>query len=137
VEEIRLSTPAEVPVRRDRLWEETCFEFFIAMKDSHRYWEFNLSPSGDWNVFRFSNYREGMQEERAIQTLPIRVQKGADILLLSAECDVEKILTPARGIDAGISAVIRTETGGFSYWALAHAGNRPDFHRREGFLIEL
>ena len=137
VEEVRLPPLAETPTRRDRLWEETCFEFFIAKKNSPRYWEFNISPSGDWNAFRFSNYREGMQEERAIPSLPVRVQEAADVLLLSAECDLSRLLEAGRGIDVAISAVIKTEAGEPSYWALAHAGNRPDFHRREGFQIAL
>jgi hypothetical protein len=137
VEEVRLPPYSRILVRRGRLWEETCFEFFIGMTNSLRYWEFNLSPSGDWNVFRFWNYREGMQEETAFHSLPIRVQQGIDVFLLSAECDLEKILPSGRGIEAGISAVIQSNRGELSHWALTHSADRPDFHRRDAFLIEL
>jgi hypothetical protein len=137
VGEVRLPPFSRIPVRMDRLWEETCFEFFIGTKGSRRYWEFNLSPSGDWNVYRFSDYRESMHEETAVTRLPIRDQRGADVFLLSAECELEKILPPGEGMDVGISAVIRSEAGGLSYWAMVHPGERPDFHRREGLLIEL
>ena len=65
--------PADMPARRDRLWEETCFEFFLAVKNSPRYWEFNLSPAGHWNVYRFADYRQGMQEEPAFASLPFSV----------------------------------------------------------------
>ena len=44
------------PRRRDRLWEETCLELFLGEEGSERYWEFNLSPAGHWNVYRFEFY---------------------------------------------------------------------------------
>ena len=59
---VSIPTAAEAPRRRDRLWEETCLELFLGTEDSDRYWEFNLSPSGNWNVYRFTRYREGMGE---------------------------------------------------------------------------
>ena len=52
---------ANVPVRKHGLWEETCFEFFLAVKNLPHYWEFNLSPAGHWNGYRFTAYRQGMQ----------------------------------------------------------------------------
>ena len=58
---------SENACRKDRLWEQTCFEFFIVEGTHHTrtdpYWEFNLSPSGDWNVFALGGYRQGLQEE--------------------------------------------------------------------------
>src|SRR5262245_47150312 len=49
--------------RCDRLWESTCFEAFLARAGSPEYWEVNLSPSGDWNVYRFDSERTGMRPE--------------------------------------------------------------------------
>ena len=43
---------AASPERRDELWQSTCLELFIAKPNEPRYWEINLSPSGDWNVYR-------------------------------------------------------------------------------------
>ena len=43
--------------RKDDLWKATCFEFFIALPNQPQYWEYNLSPSGDWNVYRMDAYR--------------------------------------------------------------------------------
>ena len=34
------------PERKDELWQETCFEFFLAIPNLKNYWEFNLAPSG-------------------------------------------------------------------------------------------
>ncbi|HEY9846852.1 MAG TPA: hypothetical protein V6D03_11730 [Candidatus Caenarcaniphilales bacterium] len=62
------------PVRKNALWEEMCFEFFLAIKNSLRYWEFNLSPAGHWNIYSFAAYRQGMQEETAFTSLPFDVQ---------------------------------------------------------------
>jgi len=31
--------------------------------------------------------------------------------------------------------VIRLDGGRAGHWALAHPGDRPDFHLREGFLL--
>ena len=44
-----------------------------------------------------------------------------------------------RGITcrAGLSAVIEEADGTKSYWALAHPPGKPDFHRAEGFALEL
>jgi hypothetical protein len=47
------------------------------------------------------------------------------------------ILPAGETVEAGVCAVIKTETGGTSHWALAHPGPRPDFHRREGFALIL
>ena len=60
-----LVLPAESAssTRRDHLWESTCFEAFLAPAGRPEYWEVNLSPSGDWNVYRFDGERQGMRPE--------------------------------------------------------------------------
>jgi hypothetical protein len=121
----------------DRLWEETCLELFLGAKGSGRYWEFNLSPAGHWNVYRFTSYREGMQEEPALSSLPFGVRIEPGILRLSLDLDLRKILPAGEAVEAGVCAVIRTATGGTSHWALAHPGPRPDFHRRDGFALTI
>ena len=73
--ELMIPAPADMPARRHGLWEETCFEFFLGVKDSPRYWEFNLSPAGHWNVYRFAGYRQGMAEETALTSLPLSVRR--------------------------------------------------------------
>lgn len=135
--ELKIPTPNERPARKDRLWEATCLELFLGEEDSERYWEFNLSPSGDWNVYRFTAFREGMQEEQAFSRLPFRVRIDPRILQLSLELDVGKIIPAASGIEASISAVIESENGFRSHWALCHPGLRPDFHRRDGFRLKI
>jgi hypothetical protein len=125
------------PKRMDRLWEETCFEFFLNVKGTTIYWEFNLSPSENWNIYRFNAYREGMQEEDAFIDLPFMVQTGPEILRLVFELNGEKIIPPNRAIHVAASAVLKSISGKIMYWALAHHSAKPDFHRKDGFLIEL
>jgi len=55
---VSIPAMAEAPRRRDRLWEETCFELFFGTPDSEAYWELNLSPSGIWIAYRFDRCRE-------------------------------------------------------------------------------
>ena len=125
------------PARKDRLWEETCFELFLGARGSGGYWEFNLSPAGRWNVYRFSAYRKGGQEEPAFASLPFGTRIGPGILWLSLDLDLAKILTACVDAEVGVCAVIRTKTGVSSHWALAHPGPRPDFHRRDGFALTI
>jgi hypothetical protein len=134
---LRIPAPAAAPERRHGLWEETCFELFLAAKGTPAYWEFNLSPAGHWNVYRFAGYRQAMAEEPAFAALPLTVTAETGGLCLGLEIDLNKILPAASLLEAGLSAVLRTADGAASYWALAHPGPAPDFHRREGFLLSL
>lgn len=133
-----LSIPpaVETPRRRDRLWEETCLELFLGTAESAEYWEINLSPAGDWNVHRFTRYREEKREEPLFSSLPLTVRSERDSLELSIGLDVGKILRANETIDAGVAAVVKIVGGGTNHWALTHPGPRPDFHRRENFALE-
>jgi hypothetical protein len=135
--ELAIPTPAKSPKRKDGLWEETCLEFFLGMKDSARYWEFNLSPAGHWNVYSFTSYRKGMREEPAFASLPCLIRTESGAFRLSLEVEPGRILPAGKTFEVAVCAVVRTVTGKNSHWALAHPGPRPDFHRRDGFLLTL
>ena len=137
LEEIVVPPPVDPPARRRRLWEDTCLEFFLAPKDSPGYWEFNLSPAGHWNVYGFQAYRQGMTEAEAFSTLPFRVEGRSDSLVLHLEFDLAGIAAADQRLDAAVAAVIKGADGRVTYWALAHPGPQPDFHRRDSFIIEL
>lgn len=134
---VSIPVAAEAPRRKDRLWEETCLELFLGTADSGEYWELNLSPSGHWNVYRFTLYREGMREEPAIPSLPFDVRRDSKALILTAEFGIGKIVPTGKDLSAAVAAVIWTTDGGESHWALAHPSSRPDFHRRDGFALIL
>jgi hypothetical protein len=129
--------PSEMLAREDGLWEKTCLEFFLTPKNTDNYWEFNLSPSGDWNVYRFTSYRQGMREEPAFMTLPFRIKSESYALRLSLELGLDEIILADQALEVAVSAVIKSIDGAMSYWALNHPAPQPDFHRRDSFIIRL
>ncbi len=129
--------PAPRPSRQHGLWEATCFEFFLAPAGEDGYWECNLAPSGDWNLFVFNGYRAGMAEEKKIGQLPFAVQQGENGLAIEVELDLRPLLAAGIPLALGLSAVLLDQKGEKSYWALAHTSNRPDFHDRRSFLLTL
>jgi len=135
--EVMLPALADIRLRKNRLWEETCFEFFLAPVNSEHYWEFNLSTSGHWNVYRFTSCREGMHEETAFTALPFSVLLNLSSLQLSLEVKLDKIVPADQALKVGISAVIKTINGSMTFWALTHPGPQADFHRRDAFIIDL
>ena len=135
--EIVLPVRTEKPARRDMLWKETCFEMFLAPVGSEKYREFNLSPSGHWNVYCFNSYRQGMREDDKFIELPFKVEKSSKFLRLSLEAGTEIFMPGPCSFDIGITAVVRRGTGNAAYWALSHTVSEPDFHKRESFNITL
>ena len=125
-----------LPTRRDGLWQHTCFELFIATPGQLGYHEFNLSPSGDWNCYRFSDYRQHMQTETALATLPFRVTRGPGQLRLQLTLELATLLPAYSPLDIGITAVIQ-QADSLSYWALLHPAEQADFHHRDGFALRL
>jgi hypothetical protein len=135
---LELPPVSDRPSRKHDLWQTTCFEFFLGMVGSTPYWEFNLSPCGDWNVYHFDNYRRGMQEEAAIATLPYRVTCDAAAVKLNLSLDLSLLTLPKQPLQLAITAVIKTTEqygGSISYWALAHTAAQPDFHQRNSFTL--
>lgn len=138
IEDIRLPVRSESPARKNDLWKATCFEFFLAAKDQPEYWEFNLSPSGHWNVYAMDGYRQvNMREDSAYSQLPFEFTKMNNALSLDAAVNLSRLFRRQSVLQIGITAVIQTTDGSETYWALAHPGLRADFHLRESFVIEL
>lgn len=140
---IRLLIPAaQAHGRGEALWEHTCFEAFIAIAGAPAYLEFNFSPSGQWAAYSFSDYRQP-DPGQVISVAPrISAQLSAGRLDLLATLP-GATLPPAMHrapLQIGLSAVIEntdTVEGNRSYWALHHPAARPDFHQRQGFILEL
>jgi len=126
-----LAVPAAAaPERTDGLWQHTCFEAFIASGEGG-YAEFNLSPSGQWAAYDFDGYRSGMRNRET--PAPV-IETKADQVggALNATID----LTGLSGALA-LTAVIEEADGTKSYWALAHAAGKPDFHHPACFAAKL
>lgn len=140
-----------VPARRrlDGLWRSTCLEIFVADANLASYLELNLSPSGDWNVYAFDRYREGMrlvaEVDPPLQPLlsPPRSSDAQSTELqmtwrasLKGGPDVTRLLA-GTGLVMNATAVLEYQSGEIEYWALAHAQDRPDFHNRQCFCLSL
>ena len=137
-DEVFLPAPVEHPSRKSELWRWTCFEFFLARKGQPQYWEFNMSPSGDWNVYRMDAYRRvGFREETSIEHLPFEAQKEANTFVLNAVVDLGPLFQLDDLLEVAITAVIQTTNGTETYWALSHPVSHADFHWRESFILAL
>jgi hypothetical protein len=138
IERILLPHVCSRPGRKDDLWKATCFEFFLALPNDPQYWEFNLSPSGDWNVYHMDTYRRvGFREETLIQWLPFSVRCEPDDIKVRLTLDLSPIIPTENEIRVGITSVIQTPDGQNTYWALAHPKSQADFHLRETFILTL
>ncbi len=135
---ILLPKASQQPRRKNELWTATCFECFLAIPEQPQYWEFNMSRSGDWNIYHMDAYRRvGFREERRIQRLPFSVQQEATGMSVDMALDLSPIVSAQESIQMGITGIIQTNDGIETYWALAHPNPQADFHLRESFTLEL
>lgn len=127
--------------RRDRLWEKTCFEFFIMQGEkpskTSPYWEFNLSPAGDWNVFALNGYRNGLREEPAFSAMPFTVHISPTELQLKISVEIDSLSLTTEPLSLGVSAVILLTKERETFWAVAHPSSEADFHHPDSFVIPL
>lgn len=136
----RLSIPPLcAPRGADCLWQHTCFEAFVSVKDKPEYCEFNFSPSGEWSAYGFRRYRAGAPLEDGQLAPKITARITDDHLDLHATIQLHCL--PMMPHDAclrlGLSAVVEEENGILSYWALKHAPGKPDFHHPDCFVLEI
>jgi len=126
--------------RLDGLWEHTCFELFLAAEGMEPYWELNLAPNGDWNLYRLNGYRQGLAPVSDRNALPFAVRAAEQGLELELSLQLPEELASAcrqRALQLGVTAVMEHPQGDLTYWALSHGGAEADFHRREDFLLQL
>jgi hypothetical protein len=135
----RLRLPMPEPARRrDGLWQHTCFEAFLRPDARDAYFEFNFAPSGDWAAYRFGTRREQRSSPDLRPPLlsfarhPVYTELTADVSIAA----LPDLATTA-AIHAGLSAVIEMDDGQLSCWALAHGGERPDFHDPATFTLRV
>jgi hypothetical protein len=115
--------------RADGLWRSTCFELFVQTAPGYR--EYNFSPSGAWAAYEFTAYREGMRAAELDGLPEIDTDDAGDRFILDVVIDL------AGEGRFGLSAVVEERSGTKSYWALAHAPGKPDFHAEACFAATL
>jgi len=125
-------------VRRDALWEHTCFEAFLRAGLSEGYLEFNFSPSTDWAIYHLNAYRRGLRAAEAITPM-LEVRQDDDALEVRARVSLAGVteLAAETAWQLGLCAVIEETGGAKSYWALAHPPGKPDFHHADCFALML
>ncbi|WP_345532753.1 DOMON-like domain-containing protein [Viridibacterium curvum] len=131
---LRLPQPVAQAGFADGLWQHTCFEAFVGVAGSSAYREFNLSPSGQWAAYAFADYRQRDERWQAAQAPQFSVQRTDDGLTIDALIPAA-LLPVGEGVDISLTAVIEAADGHLGYWALSHAGERPDFHKRASFVL--
>ena len=132
---LRLPPPGP-PAPADGLWQHTCCEAFVAAVNSAAYHEFNFSPSGQWAIYRFRDYRTRDSGYAPLGGLAVACHRLGDGFQLDAKVPAA-LLPAASAVHIGLTVVIEAADGRSSYWALAHVAARPDFHLRAGFALTL
>ncbi|MGE0115950.1 MAG: DOMON-like domain-containing protein [Steroidobacteraceae bacterium] len=122
--------------RHDELWRHTCAELFVADAQSECYCEFNFAPSTEWAAYEFRRYRQGMRPADCAPPV-IECMQTAQELLLRITVKVPETLALAVQWRLGLTMVVEDAAGQCSYWALLHTAERPDFHRRDSFVLHL
>jgi hypothetical protein len=110
---------------------------FIAPENGSAYLEFNFAPSCEWTLYSFRGYRDGAPSaDESIR--PEIAVRSADTLELDATIQLDRlpVIDPHAPLRIGLSAVIEASDG-FTYWALRHQGQKPDFHDAYGFALSL
>jgi len=124
----------------DELWRHTCCELFVGVAGEVGYREFNCSPSGQWAMYVFSDYRKRDGSGRGLSVPAPRIEfaSGAGGWTLQARLAAAALPSAAaEAIELGVAVVLEAADGNLSYWALHHTATRPDFHRRETFVLRL
>jgi hypothetical protein len=136
-----LPEPSQSRRRCDGLWQTTCLEAFWGFAGHDAYWELNVAPSGDWNLYRLSHYRGPLEPVGLEVPPPWHLRRTAGELEVAVDIDLGEVAggeDPAVAtlpLEISLTAVIEQVGQGVSYWALAHTGAEPDFHRRDSFWL--
>lgn len=135
LDDLRLSI-GEPGIRRDELWQRTCFECFVRDGSPEGYVELNFSPGGDWAAYRFGQYRNGGRD--LVLALPqIDMMRDDDLVRVSVSLNELPPEIASEPLHLSPCVIIETKHGARSFWALDHIGETPDFHRSETFTLSL
>lgn len=146
-----LSLVSDGDNRQDNLWQGLCFEAFFGVSGQADYWELNLALTGAWNLYHFTDYRQGMTPELRLDHLDVSLDTTDTILNLALSLDLANLdLSSDASLDLSLTAVMAeadsnqySDQSGdqlnnrLSYWALKHAMPEPDFHCRDSFILRL
>ncbi len=118
-------------LRRDELWQSTCFELFLRETEQSRYIEINVSPEGYWNIYEFDAYRSPQPPKTHLQAKMNKIK----VLPNSLEAEFEAPFLPNTLYEGSLTAVIALNENEKVYLAHTHSGEKPDFHHLQSFTI--
>lgn len=125
------------PIRSKGLWKSTCFEVFWKDVKQSSYWELNVSPSLDWNVYSFQSYRSDAEKEdllfKSIDRSIEKENQSEGRLILNLNINLDHSSSKFQELAISCTAVLEHVSGIKSYWAFKHASPKPDFHHVESF----
>ncbi len=128
--------PQRRSAHTDGLWQHTCFEAFVRANGARNYVELNFSPSSEWAVYGFDDYRRGMTAVEPQHAPKIICRRRED--RLDADIDVHLSgLVPQPDLQLALAVVLEDQQGRISYWALKHPPGNADFHHDAGFALQL
>ena len=136
-ERVKYAHAGAQPSRKNELWRTTCFELFMKLPGGSEYWEVNLAPSRDWNMYRFTGYRSTLQPELMVDNINIATEITPPRLVSLRATLPLPLSVVNQKLAIGISSVIEDGDGNLHYFALRHCGLKPDFHDPAGFDIIL
>lgn len=129
---LQIPTPHELHDRTDNLWQHTCCEIFIANDNTAQYREWNFSPSSQWQLYEFTNYRESRTTPKTL------------------EPQIYSIITPNQftltvhlpntwhfhntKLRLGLAMILQDIAGKIYYLALKHVNALPDFHNTDTWI---
>ena len=134
--EITWPAAANKPQRKDKLWQQTCMELFIAEKNSERYFEFNFLPNGDWQCYEFLSYRSPSSQPKDIKPPIIDELDDGDDVIYAVSLDLTP-LSLAALLQLGINTVLLHHNGDLAYFSLVTQTGSPDFHARDSFKMTM
>ena len=137
IDELQLP-PQQRSTHRDELWKRTCCEAFIRPQGAMSYFEFNFSPSSEWAIYRFEDYRSGMQAVEPARPPKIICRRHERELIADVDVHLGALGVPVSGdLQLALAAVLQDQKGAPCYWALAYPEGKPDFHHPAGFAATL
>ena len=134
---LQLPEESSTPSRTDKLWENTCFEVFVARPQDQNYWEYNISPSHNWAVFHFTEYRSAKSDELSVDKIMIKSHSvSPNQYQIHSNLPLPEALH-GKNLQIGVSTILRDRQNSIYYYALAHLRQNPDFHDRNCFTLLL
>lgn len=137
IESVALTSRKTKPQRTIGLWNSTCFELFLKNKGSNEYIEFNFSSSHDWNCFKFQNQNDQLREWTQLNKVEITSFRDTNLYHLKVTFLKPQLPSNFQELERllySTTTVIKHSDDSYSYWAIKHTDNKPNFHHPESFV---